>query len=161
MVTIDAIGCQKEIVSAIVDKKADYVLAVKDNQPNLHEDIQAALSGVVDATDAEPGYFTHERGHGRKETRQYFLSMDLSGIRGRKNWRGLKSVGMVVSERKVGEKESIEVRYYISSLSGNAKRFGETVKPGRKRRGCWQGRITPTSPAPPAAADPFGRGRRR
>ncbi len=63
VVTIDAMGCQKEIVSAIVDKKADYVLAVKDNQPNLHEDIQAAFSALVESTNAEPGYSTHERGH--------------------------------------------------------------------------------------------------
>jgi predicted transposase YbfD/YdcC len=126
--TIDAIGCQKEIVSAIVDEKADYVLAVKDNQPHLHEDIQAAFSTLVETTDAKPGYCTHERGHGREETRQYFLSGDLSGIRGRENWRGLQSIGMVVSERKIADKESMEVRYYISSLSGDLKRFGKVVR---------------------------------
>lgn len=128
VVTIDAMGCQKKIVSAIVEKKADYVLAVKDNQPNLHEDIQSALSALVEATDGEPGYFTQERGHGREETRQYFLSTDLSGIRGREHWRGLQSIGMAVSERKIGDKESIEVRYYISSLAGDAKRFGKAVR---------------------------------
>jgi len=128
VVTIDAMGCQKDIVSAIVEKKADYVLAVKDNQPNLHADIQSAFSLLIDAADAEPGYFTQERGHGREETRQYFLSTDLSGIRGRENWPSLKSIGMVVSERKVGDKESIEVRYYISSLSDDAERFGKAVR---------------------------------
>ena len=128
VVTIDAMGCQKEIVSAIVDKKADYVLAVKDNQPNLHEDIQAAFSALVESTNAEPGYSTHERGHGREETRQYFLSTDLSGIRGKENWRGLQSIGMVVSERKIGDKESVEVRYYISSLGDGTKRFGEAAR---------------------------------
>ena len=128
VVTIDAMGCQKDIVSAIVEKKADYVLAVKDNQPNLHADIQTAYSLLIDTTDAEPGYCTEERGHGREETRQYFLSTDLSGIRGLENWRGLKSIGMVVSERKVGGKSSIEVRYYICSLSGDTKRFGKAVR---------------------------------
>jgi predicted transposase YbfD/YdcC len=126
--TIDAIGRQKEIVSAIVDKKADYVLAVKDNQPHLHEDIRAAFSTLVETTDAKPGYCTHERGHGREETRRHFLSEDLSGIRGRENWRGLRSIGMAVSERKVGDKESVEVRYYISSLSDDPGRFGKAVR---------------------------------
>lgn len=128
VVTIDAMGCQKDIVSAIIDKKADYVLAVKENQPHLYADIQAALSSLVEATDAEPGYSTHERGHGREENRQYFLSTDLSGIRGRENWRELKSIGMVVSERTIGDKTSIEIRYYISSLPGDAKRFGIAVR---------------------------------
>lgn len=128
VVTIDAMGCQKDIVSAIVDKKADYVLAVKDNQPKLHEDIQAAFSSLIEETDAEPGYYTQERGHGREEIRQYFLSTDLSVIRGRENWVGLKSIGMVVSERTINDKTSVEVRYYISSLSGDAKRFGKAVR---------------------------------
>lgn len=128
VVTIDAMGCQREIAGKVLEKKADYVLAVKDNQPNLHEDVQNTFSALVDELDGLPQYSTHERGHGRKETRQYFLTSDLSGIRDREKWPGLKSVGMVVSERVVDGRESVEVRYYICSIAGDAKRFGNSVR---------------------------------
>lgn len=72
VVTIDAMGCQKEIAEKIVEKKAEYVLAVKDNQKRLHADLQDTFAALLDSTDDLPCYRTHDRGHGREEIRRYF-----------------------------------------------------------------------------------------
>jgi predicted transposase YbfD/YdcC len=118
IVTIDAIGCQKEIAADIVDAQADYVLAVKGNQKHLHEDTQATLAAAVEGhavpentTSAQ----THEDNRGRVEKRTCYITTDLSQIRDQKLWKGLKSVGVIISEREVHGKIEVEKRYFISS----------------------------------------------
>jgi len=125
-VSVDAMGCQKEIVKQIVDAKADYVIAVKDNQPTLHEQVRASLdkaeqSGLLDF------YETEEKGHGRVEIRSVALSTNLKDISVKDAWPGLKAVGVVESIRGVGEKVSTEKRYFITSIT-DPKRFGEIVR---------------------------------
>lgn len=131
IVTIDAMGCQKNIVSRIVKKQADYVLAVKGNQKNLYNDIKMIFE-KNHSSDFEGDNFdfheTVDRDHGRVEIRRFWTTSDINRIRGIENWKNLKTVGMVESERSVDGKTSKDVRYYISSLDNNAIKFGEAVR---------------------------------
>jgi predicted transposase YbfD/YdcC len=116
--TIDAMGCQKDIAAAIVDAQADYVLAVKDNQPRLNEDVQATLAAAVEGqavSETITSAQTHEDNRGRVEKRTCYTTTDLSSIRDRDLWKGLKSVGLIISEREVNGKIQVEKRYFISS----------------------------------------------
>jgi predicted transposase YbfD/YdcC len=131
LVTIDAMGCQKAIAAAIVEKKADYLLTVKDNQPNLLEDIQTCLGQVFE--DALPGvrhdtHTTTEKGHGRVETRCTTVVFDPPGLRDQDLWPKLCVIGMCRSERTVNGETSDEVRYFISSKRAGAKDHGEALR---------------------------------
>lgn len=130
-VTIDAMGCQKEIAKTIVDKKANYVLQVKDNQPTLHVALGAAFIGLADDDYTEPSlrrFRTVDRDHGREETRDYFIADLPANLPGADEWTGLKSIGMVLRTRKEGDKISEEVAYYISSLGAQVKAFARAVR---------------------------------
>jgi len=133
-VTIDAIGCQKEIVQQIREKGGDYVLALKGNQGTLHEDVKLFLD---DALERDFAGVKHdlweqtEKGHGRLETRRVWCTEDVAWL-GRRHpaWRGLASIAVVESRRQVGqESASVERRYFISSLPGRcAQRIGRVVR---------------------------------
>jgi predicted transposase YbfD/YdcC len=130
-VTIDAMGCQKEIARTIVDKKANYVLQVKDNQPTLHAAIGEAFIGFADDDFTEPSLRrlrTVDRGHGRTETREYFIADLPAHLPGADAWSGLKSIGMVLRTRQEGDKISEEVAYYITSLGAQVKAFASAVR---------------------------------
>jgi len=124
LVSIDAAGCQKDIAAQIVDGGGDYLLAVKDNQPRLFEDIKALVRGALE-TDfvGLSRYQTDEHSHGREELRFCVVLTNLEAIRDRDLWTGLKSVVCVVSRRQVNGKDGREVRYYISSRRGSGKMF--------------------------------------
>jgi predicted transposase YbfD/YdcC len=131
IVTIDAMGCQKEIAQQIRAGHGDYVLAAKDNQPHLYEDIQATMTAHLDQVTPQDGinYFeTVEVGHGRKEVRTYTLVTDLDKIRDRALWPGLYGLCLAVNERTVGEKTSTEVRYYIGSLRGSVQDYAQVIR---------------------------------
>ena len=131
LVTIDAMGCQTEIARAIVDAKADYVLAVKGNQPTLH-------NGLVDFfTDHLADDFarvkvrraeSHERHHGREESRYYFLCPVPKDFPDKQRWPNLRAIGVAVNNTIRAGKPTSELRYYILSkyLSGN--RFANAVR---------------------------------
>ena len=129
IVTIDAMGCQKDIARMIVDRKADYTLALKKNQRKLYEDVaEMFCEGLrTDFADVDCDYFeTVEKGHGRMETRRCWAVSDRAHIdyfNDRREWSKLTSVAMVESKRTVNDRTSSETRYYISSLSGNAERL--------------------------------------
>lgn len=116
VVTIDAMGCQKNIAKAIVDQQADYVLALKENHPSLHDDITLWL----DDNDAK-GYVrmheTVEKNHGRIETRRTVVSTELDWLEQKQEWPGLQAVAMVESTREIDGKVSRERRYYLCSLT--------------------------------------------
>lgn len=134
LVSIDAAGCQKAIASQIVAGGGDYLLAAKENQPRLYEDIKT-LAQAASETDyvGLSHWVTEEKSHGREEFRSCFVMTRLEGIRDRELWKGLKSVVCVTSGRQVkGKKESSEVRYYISSRRGSGKMF---LGAGRKHWG--------------------------
>jgi len=131
IVTIDAMGCQKEIAKKIISKDADYVLAVKDNQKNLHEDMQDFFKTARELNFKKINYDSFEevnKGHGRIETRRYWLSDSLDSIGNVDDWEKLNCVGMVESERTVGDKTSIDTRYFITSIECNARNFGNAVR---------------------------------
>jgi predicted transposase YbfD/YdcC len=133
-VTIDAMGCQKEIAKTIVDKKANYVLQVKDNQPTLCKAISKAFIGFADEDYTEPSlrrFRTVDCDHGREETRDYFLADVPTDLAGADDWAGLKSIGMVLRTRKEGDNISEEVAFYITSLDAKVKAFA------RAARGHW------------------------
>lgn len=133
VVTIDAIGCQKEIAAAVVVAKGDYVLALKENQPTLH---QAVVDHVLTrwevdfADDAVGRHQTEEAGHGRRELRTYIQLKAPVSLPGFASWRGLKSIGVVISETVRDGKTVDEVHYYISSLpvERDAKTFAHAVR---------------------------------
>jgi predicted transposase YbfD/YdcC len=130
-VTIDAMGCQKEIAQAILDKEADYVLQVKDNQPTLHQALSDAFVRFAEEDYTEPSlrrFRTVDRDHGRVETRDYFIADVPSDLPGVDLWPGLKSIGMVMRTRQEGDHTADEVAFYISSLDAQVKAFARAVR---------------------------------
>jgi predicted transposase YbfD/YdcC len=131
LVTIDAMGCQREIAKQIVAGKGDYVFSVKDNQPHLLEDIQECLRKALDTNFdglCWDGYETIERSHGRQETRTYWILTNPEGIRNQEAWAGLKVIGMWTSERLLKDNESDETHYFIGSRVMSAKRYAEALR---------------------------------
>lgn len=132
LVTIDAMGCQKEIAAKIREKKADYALTVKDNQPTLMEDIQECFQCALDTDFANvkhSEYTTKDRGHGRTETRSYIVITDPVGLRQAELWKDLQVIGMCVSERTVtGKETTMDVRYFIGSRRASAKVYGQALR---------------------------------
>jgi predicted transposase YbfD/YdcC len=127
-VTIDAAGCQRDVAQAIVAKGADYVLALKANQPSLHEEVAEYFA---DALESEPELSRHQsvhKGHGRIETRTTWTSTDLGWMSERRRWKALRSIVMVERERLIGTQSSTERAYFLSSLELGAERAGELVR---------------------------------
>jgi len=131
LVTVDAMGCQKEIAQTIVAAGADYILTVKENQERLLADIQStvqqALDGDLPATTISQ-HTTRQRGHGRQEERSYLVIDDLRGIRDRAQWPQLQAVGMCYSERTINGQTSTEVRYFIGSADRGARYYGRALR---------------------------------
>jgi predicted transposase YbfD/YdcC len=128
IVTIDAIGCQKEIAREIQEKKADYVLALKGNQELLHEEVREYWNDPGLPAHEYDTYETVEKGHGRIEIRHYRVSDKIDWLSVRKDWRGLTSIGMVESKRIIGEQTTIQRRYYLTSLKANAKQLAKAIR---------------------------------
>ena len=126
LVTIDAIGCQKAIAKQIVAGGGDYVLAVKGNQGHLLDDIQETVAQALDS-ELRPGtvrqYTTTSAEHGRHEERSCVMITDLRSIRGRAEWRGLTTVGMVRRTRTVAGVTTDEAHYFIGSRRMGARRY--------------------------------------
>jgi predicted transposase YbfD/YdcC len=131
LVTIDAMGCQKAIAQKVLDRGADYVLTVKDNQERLAADIHQAL---IDAAERDFAglehdiYETSERGHGRQEYRRYTVVHSTVGIRDAADWPGLTTIGMCWSERTVNGDTSEELRYFIGSRKAGARAYGKALR---------------------------------
>jgi predicted transposase YbfD/YdcC len=134
IVTIDAMGCQKDIARQIVEQGADYVLALKENQGQLYREVVDTFkSGLGSAFEGlqHDFYQTVGKGHGRIETRQCWVVSEpavLEYLNEKGAWAGLSSVAMVRSKRVVGDEESVESRYYISSLQGEARQLLEATR---------------------------------
>lgn len=132
IVTIDAMGCQQEIVKLITEQNADYIIALKKNQGSLHENVEQLFKSAISTRFQEiehSEYYTREQAHGREEIRYYLMLTDIDErIDPNHKWSKLKSVGLVESVRTVDGKTTVETRYYISSLSNNAKVFGQSVR---------------------------------
>jgi predicted transposase YbfD/YdcC len=131
LVTIDAMGCQVEIARCIVERQADYCLAVKENQPTLCYGINDFFEAHLEddfARTAVRRYETEEKGHGRVEHRQYFICPVPDDLPDGDRWHGLKAIGMTVSETQRDGNDCCEVRYYILSKYLSGRRFAEAVR---------------------------------
>jgi predicted transposase YbfD/YdcC len=131
IVTIDAMGTQKAIAEQIVDSKADYVLALKGNQETLHQAVIDYVEKQMENDFAQAGsrqLLLAEKGHGREEIRSYIqmpVPPDLAEL---ELWKGLQTIGVVTSACVRDGKETIQTRYYLSSLSMGVKRFANAVR---------------------------------
>jgi predicted transposase YbfD/YdcC len=131
LVSIDAIGCQKEIAQAIRDAGADYLLQVKGNQPTLAADLDAAFDAAFAADFvgvAHDVWVEESRGHGRAEERVCLVLYDLERLRTRAEWTDLQAIVRVCRTRRDGDQETFEVAYYISSRRGSAEELGSAVR---------------------------------
>ena len=131
--TIDAAGCQKDIAAQIVAQEADYVLAVKDNQPTLHQEIQAYFQQQLEAEAPDPRLRRHEETehrHGRRETRQTLVAPAPKALVASGLWAGLATIVMVYRQSvdPLTGKITDEVRYFISSLPAQARRLAGAVR---------------------------------
>jgi predicted transposase YbfD/YdcC len=139
LVTIDAMGCQTEIARQIIDQGGEYLLALKENQGTLYEDVtlffeEARACPAAGLIQGE--YREVDGGHGRVEVRHCFTVGEIDWLRERHPaWSQLSSIVQVEAERRVGEKRSREVRYYISSLPGESN--GEAARTAGAVRGHW------------------------
>ena len=132
IVTIDAMGCQKEIAKKIVEKEADYVLALKGNQGTLSDDVELFFAEQKACRFKDTKFSRHEtleKSHGRIETRSFTSIGDIDWLKARHDWVGLKSIVMVESIREFASgKIEQETRFYISSLAADAVRQGDAIR---------------------------------
>lgn len=132
IVTIDAMGCQKDIVQDISDGGGDFVIAVKDNQPKLHAAIMAFFQEQIERDWEELRYREHEttdKGHGRIDERVYYLAKTPRDFAPARDWPQVKALGYALRlTRHDDGTETSEVRYYICSRYLSGKRFGEAVR---------------------------------
>jgi predicted transposase YbfD/YdcC len=131
VVTIDAMGTQVKIAEKIVKKKADYVLAVKGNQENLYNDLIDYFNENDFKKDIKiVGNYkkTIEKSHSQIEIREYYQTDDIKWLDNEGRWKGLKSIGIIEKTIKKRDKETKEIRYYISSLSPDIELFSKSVR---------------------------------
>ncbi len=134
IVTIDAMGCQREIAKQVIAQNGDYVLALKENQGTLYQDVQDSFNQAQASQFEGLGYDqaeTVDKGHGRIEIRRHWVISDgeyLAWLQGEHEWPGLQAIGMVEAERRLNSERSIEMRYYLLSRELTAKAFGEAVR---------------------------------
>lgn len=130
-VTIDAMGCQKDIADGIIEKGGDYVLALKGNQGTLHDDVKLFFEDGLkkDFKDMDHQFVETVNGdHGRIEVRRHWMVSDIEWLEQRGQWKGLGSIAMVESERTIAEKTTRERRFYITSLNGEVDHFANAVR---------------------------------
>jgi predicted transposase YbfD/YdcC len=134
IITIDAMGCQREIAETIHGKEADYVLALKGNQPELHQAVVDFFTSVLAPKQATTPFAykrTVDADHGRIETRQHWISEEIAwlpAVTGKPLWPGLRSIAMIQAQRRIGEQVTTFVRYYLSSLPADAARFAYAAR---------------------------------
>jgi predicted transposase YbfD/YdcC len=130
-VTIDAMGCQKEIAAKIVDGEGDYLLALKDNHPTLHEAVCQEFTAALDA-DTRPAemrrHVTVETNRGRTERREYLALPAPKSLPGFADWAGLATLVMVARITEIGGVEKGEVSYYLSSLPAKVKKLAKLIR---------------------------------
>jgi len=142
IVTLDAMGCQKNIAKEIIEADADFVLALKGNQETVHQEVKTFLDAALaerqgprlpgaklsPAAAALATMETVEKDHGRLETRRYYQSVELAWFADRGKWDGLQSVGLVEAVREMNGRTSVERRYFLSSLPLGVETFARAVR---------------------------------
>jgi predicted transposase YbfD/YdcC len=130
-VTIDAAGCQKQIASKIVDQGGDYVLALKGNQETLHQAVEDWMVEQTDNDFADVEARKHEeivKGHGRVDKLIYYHFKAPDHLPGKRQWKRLRTVGIALRISKQGERETSDIRHFISSLPLGVKQFARAVR---------------------------------
>jgi len=128
--TSDAMSCQKKTVEKIISKHCDYVICLKGNQETLHENVKLYFETALaqpQLYDIMKSKIKTEKGHGRIETRQYFLSTEISNFISAEEWKGIAAIGMVRSKRIINGEESTENRYFITSLT-DLQQFSDAAR---------------------------------
>jgi len=129
IVTADALHCQKAIARAMVEADADYVLALKGNQGTAFAEVKAFLDEAIERRAPHLVFHqTTDKAHGRLEVRRYWQSEQIGWFADRGQWEGLRSGGVVEARRTIGDKETVERRYYLSSLQAEAATFARAVR---------------------------------
>lgn len=130
-VTIDAMGCQRDIATAIIAHKGDYVLALKGNQSNLRDNVKGFFEVELanEFKDVDHQYCrTFDKGHGRIEIREYWQCAQLDWLSGRHDWKGLASIVMVRRARTIKTITTTEIQFYISSLPLDVTRVATAIR---------------------------------
>jgi predicted transposase YbfD/YdcC len=132
IVTLDAMHCQTETAQAIIDAEADYILSVKGNQQNLYKYLLNKFVEFAESDFTTEGLrrlITREKSHGRLERRTYYaIAVSDEDTKVLKRWPGLQSVGMVVRERTIGEKDELETSFFITSLAPKVRSLAEHIR---------------------------------
>ncbi len=129
IVTADALHCQKNIAQEIIEADADYVLALKGNQGTVFGEVRSFLDEAIQQEEKHLVFTqTTDKEHGRLEVRRYWQTEKLDWFADRQEWEGLTSVGVVEARRTVNGRESVERRYYLSSLEADATRFARAMR---------------------------------
>jgi predicted transposase YbfD/YdcC len=131
IVTIDAMGCQRAIAHQIVERRADYVLALKGNQPTVRHAVEHffVTGAEADAHRTTCDYYEpSERGHGWVETRCHWITEESAAVLGSVAWPGLQSIGMVEATRTLAGATTVEQRFYLTSLKPDAQQFARAVR---------------------------------
>ena len=131
IVTIDAIGTQKNIVKKITEKQGHYCLNVKENQKNLYTEIKEyfdfALSDIEELSKMLR-YETKSFGHGRIETREYYVLQDINFLTEKDKWNNLKRIGLVKNKREIKNEVSIQYKFYITDVDMSAEKFSDVTR---------------------------------
>ena len=134
IVTIDAMGTQRAIAAQIIEQKGDYALALKENQGNLYENVKDSFTLAQKDHFRDIEYQFHEtidKDHGRLEIRKHWIIDDrehLTYLDPAGKWKGLRAIGMVVSERRIGLEVTTETRYYLLSFAREVQRFATSIR---------------------------------
>lgn len=129
IITSDAMSCQKKTVNKITENQCDYVICLKGNQGNLHEEVKQYFENAIKEPEFFPLENTHTscKNHGRIEKRYYYLTSDIEWIENKDEWSNLNAIGMVRSIRIINGIKSEENRYFISSIT-DIKTFAQAVR---------------------------------
>ena len=131
IVTIDAMGCQKEIAKKIVEKDGHYCFAVKENKKNFYVDIKDYFNFVLNDNLEKKNlvtYSTTDKDHGRIERREHYIVYDIDWIYGKENWQNLSMIGMTRNYREINGEVSIQEKYYIFDLKLSGEEFARVVR---------------------------------
>ena len=131
IVTIDAMGCQRDIAAKIVEKGGHYLLALKGNQKTINDDVNQAFQGAdgeqLSKRLGSP-VVTVDADHGRLETRWYWTSTDLSILSSETDWPGLKAIGIAERQREQKDQITVERQYFLLSFDSETKRFAHACR---------------------------------
>lgn len=131
IITIDAMGCQKEIAKKIIEKNGHYCFTVKENKKNFYSDISQYFNYILNNVSEQKNiisYITTDKNHGRIERREHYIAYNIDWLYGKENWENLSMIGMTRNYREINGEVSIQEKYYISDLNLTGEEFAKIVR---------------------------------